>query len=103
MVPSSIAARQPRPAMKRLLKPMLVHSSVERGAGQAELLGGERDVVGVALQGLLHHLLFRPLEIEVGAQLRGRAGPCRTRGGGAGEGEILEGEGAVAGEDDGAL
>src|SRR3954467_1771282 len=103
--PSSRAARQASPATKRNLKPMLVHAAVERGAGEAELLRREGDVVGVLLERLLDHLPLGALQVEVVPPLDGG---WRAEGGGAGRGaarqrEILDGEGVAAGEDDGAL
>src|SRR4051794_27663187 len=80
-VPSRSAARQASPATKRALKAMLVHAPVERGASEAELLGGERDIVGVLLQGLLHHLLLGPLEVQVRTGRRGGQGGGRAGGG----------------------
>jgi hypothetical protein len=49
---------------------MLVHAAVEGGAGEAQLLGGERDVVMVLLQRLLDDLLLGALQIEVVGGLR---------------------------------
>src|SRR3546814_2786317 len=54
------------------LQPMLVHAAVERGAGEAELGGGERAVVGVLLQGGLDHVTLGAFAIEVAAAGRGR-------------------------------
>ena len=47
------------------LEPMLVHSAVERGARQAQLGRGERDIVGVLLESGLDHLLLGAIEIEI--------------------------------------
>ena len=44
---------------------MLLHPAIERGAGEAELRGRERDVVAVLPQRFLDHLLFGTLEVEI--------------------------------------
>ena len=49
-----------------LSKPMLLHSAVEAGAGEAEFLSGERDIVGVLLQRLLDDLALGAFQVEVG-------------------------------------
>src|SRR5205085_1787041 len=111
---TSRISRQARPSTKRLWKwrfkrpgpsqPVLFHAPVERRAGEAELRGGEADIVAVLLQRLLDHLLLDPLEIEVvahGWRLRGHR---HRRGAGGGkaarEREIGLGEGLAVGEDD---
>src|SRR4051812_33418755 len=102
---SSRAARQASPRTNRALKAMLVHAAVERGAGEAELLGGERDIVGMLLERLLDHRSLGALQIQVVAPLesgrRDERGGARR--GAARQREILDGEGVAAGEDDGAL
>src|SRR5436305_1983154 len=82
---------------------MLLHPAVERGAGEAQLGGGERDVVAVLPQRLLDHLLLGAVEVEVLAR-GGRWGGRGPAGGEAArEREILAGEGGAVGKDHRAL
>src|ERR1700754_2656758 len=85
---------------------MLFHAAVERGAGEAELRGGERDVVAVLLQRFLDHLLLDPLEVEIVARRRRRGGRGDRRGARrrepAGGGEVGPGEGGAVGQGGGA-
>src|SRR5579859_929990 len=70
-------------------KTMLFHAPVQRGAGQAQILGRQRDVVGVAVERLADQRLLRAFQIEVDRFGRRQSGAGRGDGGADGRDQPL--------------